>query len=132
MTAGNPEVGVARWTASPDGTAWLLSPSGEQLIRISSVTGESDTLAVRLPTPIFTREQWAQIVEVWTSEMRNDESFSAFIPPTINALEQIRESLNPVQRMWWIDGNQACRFRHSIAFKDFHTCRSFKFLGKHR
>ncbi len=99
----NPEVGAPKWAVSPDGTAWLLTPNCEQLIRISSETGKSDTLAVKYSAPVFTNEQWSQLVEVWTDWMREAEGISKHYRSVTKTIRKLRESLSPVQRMWWID-----------------------------
>ncbi|MFC1628562.1 6-bladed beta-propeller [Gemmatimonadota bacterium] len=101
----NPAVGALKWTLSPDGDAWVLTPGGEFLVRIPSEGGEPDSLSVRSFPMSFTDEQWAQIREAETAVLREVSFLNSWVEPTEDALDELRDTWSPVQRMWWVDGS---------------------------
>ncbi len=103
VSSANPAVGALKWAVSPDGTVWLYTPNGEQLVHLSPAGGAPDSVAVQAYPAIFSDEQWTRIIEAQTAVMREVSFLNSYVEPTIEILEEIRDRWSPVQRMWWVD-----------------------------
>ncbi len=103
VSSANPAEGAPKWTVSPDGFAWLFTPAGEHLVRLSPTGAEADSIAVQTYPPVFTEAEWARIIEAETAVMREVDFLNDSIEPTIERLEEIRDRWSPVQRLWWVD-----------------------------
>ena len=103
VSSANPAIGALKWAVSPDGAAWLYTPNGEHLVRLSPMGGTPDSSTVQTYPAIYSDEQWARIIEAQTAVLREVSFLNPYVEPTIEVLEEIRDTWSPIQRIWWVD-----------------------------
>lgn len=100
-----PSSNSIRWTVDPEGNSWILLPHGKQLLFVSAIGNQIDTIDVNLPPIEVSEDEWNQYLIASTSYMEQVRFLQSFVSPMKTALNQIRSHLHPAQRFWYVDEN---------------------------
>jgi hypothetical protein len=98
-----PSFDAARWAVASDGMAWLILPRTEALLRIHPIGLRVDTIQVSIPPLVPSDEEWKEYVSHLTASMEQVRFLRSFIAPMRSALDEVRDKLHPVQRIWHVD-----------------------------